>query len=109
MLTVAGVDHVITMDLHSFQMQGFFNRPVDNLFSEPTIVKYIMEHIPEYTNGVIVSKNPGGAKRWFVAKVFVFTRLMLSVAQSHLFCKQASSRLCFNSYGPISVQWEEAF
>ena len=63
MLDVAGVDHVITMDLHSSQIQGFFNRPVDNLFAEPSIAKFIKEHIPEYATGVVVSKNAGGAKR----------------------------------------------
>ncbi|OUM58009.1 hypothetical protein PIROE2DRAFT_16839, partial [Piromyces sp. E2] len=62
-LICSGVDHVITMDLHSSVMQGFFNVPVDNLFSEPTIAKYIMENIPEYTNGIVVSKNAGGAMR----------------------------------------------
>lgn len=51
------------MDLHSSQMQGFFNRPVDNLYAEPSIAKYIMEKIPDYTNGVVISKNAGGAKR----------------------------------------------
>ncbi|ORX79144.1 ribose-phosphate pyrophosphokinase 1-like protein [Anaeromyces robustus] len=62
-LICSGVDHVITMDLHSSVMQGFFNVPVDNLFSEPTIAKYIKENIPEYTNGIVVSKNAGGAIR----------------------------------------------
>jgi ribose-phosphate pyrophosphokinase len=63
MLAVAGVDHIITMDLHSSQMQGFFNRPVDNLYAEPSIAKYITERIHNYKNGVVVSKNAGGAKR----------------------------------------------
>lgn len=62
-LICSGVDHVITMDLHSSVMQGFFNVPVDNLFSEPTIAKYIMENISDYTNGIVVSKNAGGAMR----------------------------------------------
>ncbi|KAG6898764.1 hypothetical protein C0993_004469 [Termitomyces sp. T159_Od127] len=38
MLTVAGCDHVITMDLHASQIQGFFDIPVDNLFSEPLMI-----------------------------------------------------------------------
>jgi ribose-phosphate pyrophosphokinase len=63
MLDVAGVNHVITMDLHSSQIQGFFNRPVDNLFAEPSIAKFIREKITDYRNGVVVSKNAGGAKR----------------------------------------------
>jgi ribose-phosphate pyrophosphokinase len=62
-LICSGVDHIITMDLHSSVIQGFFNVPVDNLYSEPTIAKYIKENIPDYTNGIVVSKNAGGAMR----------------------------------------------
>jgi ribose-phosphate pyrophosphokinase len=63
MLTVAGANHVITMDLHASQIQGFFNIPVDNLFAEPSILKCIKEHIPNYSTSVIVSPDAGGAKR----------------------------------------------
>jgi ribose-phosphate pyrophosphokinase len=63
MLTVAGANHVITMDLHASQIQGFFNVPVDNLYAEPSTLKYIAENIPDYKNGVIVSPDAGGAKR----------------------------------------------
>jgi ribose-phosphate pyrophosphokinase len=63
MLGVAGVDHVITMDLHSSQIQGFFKCPVDNLFAEPSIAKYIRDTIDGYQNSVIVSKNAGAVKR----------------------------------------------
>ncbi|KAI8393885.1 phosphoribosyltransferase-like protein [Radiomyces spectabilis] len=63
MLAVAGVDHIITMDLHASQMQGFFQRPVDNLYAEPVIAKWITQTVPNWENGVVVSKNAGGAKR----------------------------------------------
>ncbi|GES76738.1 ribose-phosphate pyrophosphokinase 1 [Rhizophagus clarus] len=63
LLSVAGVDHIITMDLHASQMQGFFNKPVDNLYAEPSIAKWIQDSVPEHTNSVVVSKNAGGAKR----------------------------------------------
>ena len=65
MLTVAGANHVITMDLHASQIQGFFNIPVDNLYAEPSTLKYIRECIPDYKEGkvVIVSPDAGGAKR----------------------------------------------
>lgn len=63
MLAVAGVDHLITMDLHSSQMQGFFNKPIDNLYAEPSIAKYIIMNVPDHKSGVVVSKNAGGAKR----------------------------------------------
>lgn len=63
MLTVAGADHIITMDLHASQIQGFFDVPVDNLFAEPAIVQYIKDHIPDWEKAVIVSPDAGGAKR----------------------------------------------
>ena len=60
---MAGVNHVITMDLHASQMQGFFTIPVDNIYAEPSLARWIREHISDWKNCVIVSKNPGGAKR----------------------------------------------
>jgi ribose-phosphate pyrophosphokinase len=63
LLAVAGADHVITMDLHASQIQGFFDIPCDNLFSEPTMVGYIKSHIEGWRNGIIVSPDAGGAKR----------------------------------------------
>lgn len=62
MLTTAGCDHVITMDLHASQIQGFFDVPVDNLYAEPSVVRYIKEQIP-YQEAIIVSPDAGGAKR----------------------------------------------
>jgi ribose-phosphate pyrophosphokinase len=52
-----------TMDLHASQMQGFFQRPVDNLYAEPVIARWITQNVANWHNGVIVSKNAGGAKR----------------------------------------------
>ncbi|TPX37181.1 ribose-phosphate diphosphokinase [Synchytrium microbalum] len=63
LLMAAGADHIITMDLHDPQFQGFFDIPVDNLHSEPLILKYIKENIPDYRNAVMVSPDAGGAKR----------------------------------------------
>lgn len=62
MLREAGCDHVITMDLHASQIQGFFDVPVDNLYAEPSMIKYIRENI-DVQNVVIVSPDAGGAKR----------------------------------------------
>ena len=45
MLSVAGADHIITMDLHASQIQGFFDIPVDNLYAEPAVLKWIKENI----------------------------------------------------------------
>ncbi|KAJ5641812.1 hypothetical protein N7490_005812 [Penicillium lividum] len=63
LLSIAGVDHVITMDLHASQMQGFFGKPVDNLFAEPFIARWIRMNVAGWKDGVVVSKNAGGTKR----------------------------------------------
>lgn len=63
LLSVAGVTHLITMDLHAPQMQGFFKCPVDNLVAEPLLAKWIRDHVKDWRNAVVVSKNPGGTKR----------------------------------------------
>ncbi|KAI9820159.1 MAG: hypothetical protein M1826_000953 [Phylliscum demangeonii] len=62
MLQTAGCNHVITMDLHASQIQGFFNVPVDNLNAEPSMLRYIQDQF-DYRNAVIVSPDAGGAKR----------------------------------------------
>ncbi|KIW06383.1 ribose-phosphate pyrophosphokinase 2 [Verruconis gallopava] len=62
MLQVAGCNHVITMDLHASQIQGFFNVPVDNLYAEPSTLKWIKNNLP-VKECVIVSPDAGGAKR----------------------------------------------
>ncbi|ANB11195.1 ribose phosphate diphosphokinase subunit PRS2 [Sugiyamaella lignohabitans] len=62
MLQTAGCNHVITMDLHASQIQGFFEVPVDNLYAEPTVLRYIRDQV-DYSNSVIVSPDAGGAKR----------------------------------------------
>ncbi|KAJ3588940.1 hypothetical protein NHX12_009793 [Muraenolepis orangiensis] len=63
MLSVSGADHIITMDLHACQIQGFFDIPVDNLCAEPAVLKWIKENIGEWKNCTIVSPDAGGAKR----------------------------------------------
>lgn len=62
MLTTAGCDHVITMDLHASQIQGFFDVPVDNLYAEPSVVRYIKENV-NFEEAIIISPDAGGAKR----------------------------------------------
>ncbi|CAG2169750.1 unnamed protein product [Oppiella nova] len=67
LLTCAGADHVITMDLHDPQYQGFFDIPVDNLYGRHLLRKYIQHQILPKHGGVegcvIVSPDAGGAKR----------------------------------------------
>ncbi|CUM63671.1 uncharacterized protein PRCAT00001255001 [Priceomyces carsonii] len=62
LLETAGCDHIITMDLHASQIQGFFRAPVDNLYAEPLVLRYIEEHF-DMKNLIIVSPDAGGAKR----------------------------------------------
>lgn len=62
MLQKSGCDHVITMDLHASQIQGFFDVPVDNLYAEPSAIQYITNNF-SLDNVVIVSPDAGGAKR----------------------------------------------
>ncbi|WKT49991.1 hypothetical protein QSH57_014939 [Fusarium oxysporum f. sp. vasinfectum] len=63
LLGVAGVKHVITVDLHASQMQGFFKCPVDNLHAEPILAKWIRHNVSNWREAVVVSKNAGGTKR----------------------------------------------
>lgn len=67
MISVAGADNVITMDLHASQIQGFFDIPVDNLYAEPHMISYIKKNIINnninLNSIVIVSPDAGGAKR----------------------------------------------
>ena len=63
LITAAGADHIITMDLHDPQYQGFFDIPVDNLYGRPLLKKYIQHNIPDFRNAIVVSPDAGGAKR----------------------------------------------
>jgi ribose-phosphate pyrophosphokinase len=63
LLHIAGVNHVMTIDLHASQMQGFFKCPVDNLVAEPLLARWIRMNVPNWREAVVVSKNPGGTKR----------------------------------------------
>ena len=61
-ITRAGVDRVLTVDLHAGQIQGFFDIPVDNLFAIPILVRDIREHL-ELRNVMVVSPDVGGVVR----------------------------------------------
>ncbi|KAI0113292.1 phosphoribosyl pyrophosphokinase [Daldinia grandis] len=63
LLTCAGADHVVALDLHDPQYQGFFDIPMDNLYGRPLLKRYIQQNIPDYKEAVIVSPDAGGAKR----------------------------------------------
>ncbi len=61
-LTTAGADRVLTLDLHAGQIQGFFNIPVDNLFATPLFQKDIEKNLDE-ENLLVVSPDVGGVVR----------------------------------------------
>ena len=67
MITTAGADRVLTMDLHASQIQGFFDIPVDNLAGNPIFVKYYSKKFDSCENMVIVSPDVGSVSR---ARVF---------------------------------------
>ena len=61
LITTAGADRVVSVDLHAGQIQGYFNIPVDNIFAAPVLLKYMRSH---YRNNlVIVSPDAGGVER----------------------------------------------
>jgi ribose-phosphate pyrophosphokinase len=61
MLTVAGVNRLLTMDLHADQIQGFFDVPVDNVYATPILLGDLWKH--GYRNQVVVSPDVGGVVR----------------------------------------------
>ncbi len=60
LLVAAGVDRVLTMDLHAQQVAGFFDIPVDHLFAAPVIIKYFRDK--DLKDAVVVSPDVGGLK-----------------------------------------------
>ena len=75
MLTAAGANRILTMDLHAAQIQGFFDIPLDHLLGNPTFVEYYMDKFPEdkfnHEEFVVVSPDVGSVARAraFAAKV----------------------------------------
>jgi ribose-phosphate pyrophosphokinase len=75
MLTAAGADRILTMDLHAAQIQGFFDIPVDHLLGNPTFVEYYLNKFPEdkfnHDDFVVCSPDVGSVARAraFAAKV----------------------------------------
>lgn len=63
LITVAGINRVVTMDLHAGQIQGFFDIPVDNLYALPVFYKYMQDNNLCDGETVIVSPDAGGVAR----------------------------------------------
>ena len=75
LLTTAGASRILTLDLHSGQIQGFFNIPVDNLYATPVLIEYL-QHRLDRDEITTVSPDAGGVER---ARDFA-TRLNASLA-----------------------------
>ncbi len=61
MLAVAGVNRVLTVDLHADQIQGFFNVPVDNVYASPLLIDHALA--ARYPNPMVISPDVGGVVR----------------------------------------------
>jgi len=61
LITTAGANRVLSIDLHAGQIQGFFNIPVDNLFATPVLLEYMKKKYVD--NTVVVSPDTGGVER----------------------------------------------
>ncbi len=61
LITVSGIDKVLTMDLHARQIQGFFDIPVDHLYARPVLLKYFRDL--KLDNPIVVSPDAGGVER----------------------------------------------
>src|SRR6185369_14172796 len=62
LITTAGIDRVVTIDLHAGQIQGFFNIPVDNLYAAPVMLDYLKNRF-KGEQVVMVSPDAGGTER----------------------------------------------
>ena len=93
MITAAGADRVLTMDLHAAQIQGFFDIPVDNMLGAPVFVKYYMEKFSEdkynHDNFVVVSPDAGSVARArnFAAKVHMDLAIVDKRRQKANYCE----------------------
>ena len=74
------------LSVHFFHFQGFFDIPVDNLYAEPAVLKYIRENIENYEAAVVVSPDAGGAKR----VTAIADRLNIEFAMIHKERKEAN-------------------
>ncbi|XP_037946941.1 phosphoribosyl pyrophosphate synthase-associated protein 2-like isoform X2 [Teleopsis dalmanni] len=100
MMCTSGLTHIITMDLHQKEIQGFFDIPVDNLRASPFLLQYIQESIPDYRNSVIVARDPGSAKK----ATSYAERLRLGIAVIHGEQKEAESDEVDGRYSPPPVR-----
>lgn len=63
LITAAGADRVVSIDLHAGQIQGFFNIPVDHLYAMPVFIEYLRDRQLLGENTVVISPDAGGVER----------------------------------------------
>jgi ribose-phosphate pyrophosphokinase len=63
LITAAGADRVVSVDLHAGQIQGFFNIPVDHLYSMPVFIEYLRSQGLHGEQAVVISPDAGGVER----------------------------------------------
>ncbi|HVX86220.1 MAG TPA: ribose-phosphate pyrophosphokinase [Phycisphaerae bacterium] len=101
LITAAGADRVIAMDLHAAQVQGFFDIPMDHLLASPVLSNYFVKELPSLTadcNGLaIVSPDPGNLK----AASFYAEKLNADLAFIDKRRKSATSVAMTNIVGEI--------
>ena len=100
LITAAGADRVLTMDLHASQIQGFFDIPVDNLLGNPVFVKYYSKKFPANvrSNMVVVSPDVGSVAR---ARTFA-QKLGMSLAIVDKRRQKANSCEVMNVIGDVA-------
>ncbi|CAL8142624.1 unnamed protein product [Orchesella dallaii] len=96
MLCKSGFTHIITMDLHAKEIQGFFDIPIDNLRASPFLLQYIQDCIPDYKNSVMVARNPGSAKK----ATSYAERLRVGIAVIHGEVKEGEADEIDGRYSP---------
>ena len=71
MLEVAGIDRLLTMDLHAGQVQGFFSKPVDHMTAMPVLTQFVKDQLGDESDLVIISPDAGRVKltRKFAQKI----------------------------------------
>jgi ribose-phosphate pyrophosphokinase len=71
MLETAGIDRLLTMDLHAGQVQGFFSKPVDHMTAMPILTQFVQDQLGDSSNLVIISPDAGRVKltRKFAQKI----------------------------------------
>lgn len=98
LITRAGADRVLTMDLHASQIQGFFDIPVDNLLGAPIFTRYFSEKLgPNRENMVVVSPDVGSVSR---ARSFA-QRMGMSLAIVDKRRQKANSSEVMNIIGDV--------